>query len=386
MRGNDDFSKIAASISLSSADVSTICENPNFNQKLYEDFLSKMKVSNQNRYILIYKNLLAQNKTDNDNIRPYDWINISNDLVKNNLELPWNLDLLKKNSKLKVSTFDNLKSTHNIYNFLSSCHLINISYILNHPEKQWNWVNLTVNKQILLEDIHNNPNLPWSGIEMRDDITLDFLINHKQMIKNEHNIYSNLNAKDLKKIISTNLKPETSLDFSALSSNPNLTWSLIKSFNDHTKLGNDLNPYSKWNLKLLSKHHNITFKIIKKYSKIGWDYNNLMLNPNLKWKNIIKYKDFFGWSNDNIRYFSGNPNMTYDIYLKYDKNFWVKDLLLTNTYKKNSYLEKIRRREIQFIFRHYFHIIENKTCNMGLFSLLPTELFDKIMFDFIDSL
>lgn len=381
---------ILDSLILSEESIGIICENPNFNKKIFTEILSK---GNFNHNHLVVYGEISKNRDDKDRIRPCDWKSISKEIVESNMHLPWDLIKLEKNRGIPLSIFENIKISHNTFNFISGCATISIDYVINRLDAPWNWEKLTTNESITLKDICDHLNLPWISIELREDITLEVLLKCTQLIKNKHNIYLKLSERDLRVVSDTCFRPKSKKDFHSLSRNPNLTWKLIKFFNRNIHLRESRNPFSKWDIKFLSRHHGVPFRVIKKYSFseyptsvntskrgqtcICWDPKNTMLNPNLKWKNIVKYRSKFGWSDDVIRHFSGNPNMTYEIFSSF--NFWIRSQLLINKYEKDEKLIRIREQEREFIFKHYTTLITRG--DMGLFSYLPQEILE-IIFEY----
>lgn len=359
---------------LSLREIKQVFENPNFSRTVYERLFEK--IVNKRSCQKIYRYLTERTPTQ----KTLDWNQIKMEVEE---ELPWAFKLLK-DLEINKATI-----SHTIYSkreTLSGSDIVNIEFIENNLRglpREWNWEKLTVNKRISLKDIETHPELPWTGIENREDITLDFIISNQNLIKNRHNIYRYLKTEDLKKLVWTIFKPRRKKDFISLSSNKNITWELLLYFNKYSK--NPTLPFKKWDMSIISKNSNITLKIIKENPQVGWCWKSLMLNPNIKWKNIERYKTKFGWTNDIIKYFSGNPNMTFSTF-KSLPTLWIRELLLKNKYNKDTELIVVKRRENEAIFNHYFKIIENKNGNMGLFSTIPTELFDRIFIKFLEVL
>lgn len=391
---NSTYCEIVGSLVLTEENVDIICYNPNFNREIL-GILTKWNFNNDT--LTVYEEISKTSPSDRDEVLlPCNWKSIPLEIIKKNTELPWNIEILKQNPSIPQNIFENIKIAHNTYNFLSSCASITIHNVLNRLDAPWNWNRLTVNIGIKLEDIRNNQGLPWIGIELREDINLEMLLQFENFIKNKSDVYLNLSFEDLHKLPSTSLKPKTKKDYFTLSRNPNLTWKLIKVLN---------NNYKEWDIKYLSKHPGIPFKVIKKYSfhefpikltqyhiinksrNLSWDPKNIMLNPNIKWKNIVKYKDKFGWSGDVIRWFSGNPNLTFEIFKSKPQSFWINSQLLVNKYGKDKRLIAIKKKEKRIIYNHYMKIILNRNGDMGpLFSMLPLEILEIIKYFFKQSL
>ena len=84
-------------------------------------------------------------------------------------------------------------------------------YILDHPEKDWNY-----------EVLCGNPNVTW------------------ELIQSYPNLLNN---------------------WDCISANPNITWDIIQE-----------NPNKLWNYRLLSSNPNITWEIVQSNPNIGWNY------------------------------------------------------------------------------------------------------------------
>ena len=55
---------------------------------------------------------------------------------------------------------------------------MDITYLLKkYPDKQWNWFNLSSNKNITMSDVLNNPDKPWdwSRLSENKNITIEFI-------------------------------------------------------------------------------------------------------------------------------------------------------------------------------------------------------------------
>ena len=68
------------------------------------------------------------------------------------------------------------------------------------------------------------------------------------------------------------LKYEHNINWNGLSSNPNITWDIIKE-----------NLDKPWDWRRLSYNPNITMDIIKDNTEQPWDWYGLSLNPNINW-------------------------------------------------------------------------------------------------------
>ena len=78
------------------------------------------------------------------------------DDIINNLDLPWD------------------------WNAISERKIIYFQFILDNPQKRWNWAYLSQNLYIDIEHIINNSHLPWrwSEITYRRDVTFELVSNN----------------------------------------------------------------------------------------------------------------------------------------------------------------------------------------------------------------
>ena len=53
-------------------------------------------------------------------------------------------------------------------------------YVLDHPEKPWDWLGISENPNVTMEDIISNPEKPWDwlGVSVNPNITMEFIISH----------------------------------------------------------------------------------------------------------------------------------------------------------------------------------------------------------------
>ncbi len=66
-------------------------------------------------------------------------------------------------------------------------------YILTHPEKPWNWFNLSCNPNITIEFIEAHPEKPWNwfGVSYNPNLTFEYIEAHPDYSWNWTNISSN---------------------------------------------------------------------------------------------------------------------------------------------------------------------------------------------------
>jgi hypothetical protein len=230
-------------------------------------------------------------------------------------------------------------------------------YILDHPEKRWNWASISSNPNITWDIVKAHPNLPWNymNLSFNENITL--------------------------KILKEN--PEYSWDWGYFSTcNPNLTWdqvryepniidmcflnnNLINSWKKSSFKWIDIHPrllalsrkfkkYSKFRIAYdyqyepdiqltwdhlkktplsdvhgwgyNSKHPSVTWDIIQAHPEMPWQWQNVSCNPNITW-DIVQANPDKPW---NSSWLSCNPNITWDIIQAHPEIPWDWTLISSN--------------------------------------------------------
>jgi hypothetical protein len=161
--------------------------------------------------------------------------------VWDNLEKPWNWDLL---SSSKNITWDIIK---------------------DNPDKPWNLISLNYNPNITWDIIKDNPDSTFNLIKILRAVWY-CIVSSSALSAN--NIFKQLNWIEW--------------DWNALSSNTDITWDIVKN-----------NPDKPWNFRVLSMNPNITWCIVQDNPDKPWDWGELSRNPsmllsNQELVNIIK--------------------------------------------------------------------------------------------------
>ena len=98
------------------------------------------------------------------------------------------------------------------------------------------------------------------------------------------------------------------------------------------------NPQINWDYWYLSSNPNITWEIVKNNPEQEWDYEQFSVNPNITW-DIVKFNDHLDWNYYRV---SCNPNITWEIIQNNPQIDWNSSILSRNPMTKgfNDYMEK----------------------------------------------
>lgn len=222
----------------------------------------------------------------------------------------FNIDLnikLKKNVK-------NLLKVNFIYFKMKG-----FEYILNNPDKNWNWYCISKNKNVswdfIKTHIHNKSVYPWNsqGLAHNPNITYEIITENYDILKNKICMYS-VNAMKKMDFSDPNITNYI-VSYECLSSNP---------FLDFAFVDKQLNFQSQdWDWKQLSKNPNITKWFIDKHfdklyikkliKNVAFTYTML--------KDLLKFRNFEQGSE--LYSIAKNPNFTikwYRLVNKYNIN------------------------------------------------------------------
>lgn len=204
-------------------------------------------------------------------------------IVKNNINLPWNFDILSWNLNITIDD------------------------VLENPDFPWDFTNLSEHPNISTEDMKNNPHLPWKyNYNKLDDKFIQYLIVNN-LADYDDLSHSKFVTWD---IVNDNL--EKDWNWYELSKNPVITWENIL---------NSLN--FDWDWKGVSMNPNINWDIVKNNLDMAWDWFEISAHPNITWDIIEK-----NWNKPwNMCGVSFNPNITWKIVQdNFDKEWFWKAL------------------------------------------------------------
>lgn len=236
---------------------------------------------------------------------------------------------------LKLIIFQQLKMTSEEKHFYKLADLVNVT-----PGLNWNYINLSHNRNIYLEDIEkykkpiiDNPIAPFSAYEIsfNPNITLDFVLKYPNLKWDWRGLSKNIPIWDIL-------------------SHPELPWDWIELISEEKIQDLDFIlklPKNKWNWDLLS--WKLPVNIIFEHKELPWNYEELSSNktvnmevvkshPEIKWyfqqlstfinlKEIIANPDY-KW---NYQLVSSNPTLTAEYLLQNLDKHWKWDLLYSNT-------------------------------------------------------
>lgn len=167
--------------------------------------------------------------------KKWDWIKLSYnevitcDFVLQNHNLPWYFTGLS----IKIKGLNRIfikKYEHKLdWDTLSMNDNLTLSIVLDNMDMPWNWRHVFSTIELKIEDIENNPQIKWDF----EFLSLNFKISEKLVLKYSHsdwNYYSlSSNYNISTEFIITKLDEDPGF---FISSNPNLTYSMIKKHPD----------------------------------------------------------------------------------------------------------------------------------------------------------
>lgn len=202
-------------------------------------------------------------------------VKLLTDLERLILEFPeadWNWNQLSCNSSITWEFIRKHPTLPWKYNFVSANKNISWKIVKNNPYIRWHYGFMSNNTSVVTwEIVKNNPTLPWNKfwISANENITMQVILDN----------------------------PGYDWSFSGLSSNPNITIEFVRSTIDKG-----------WDFNSLCKNKAFTFDIINENRDLNWVHRSICENENITW-DIIK-KNVFPVS---YFYFSKNKNLTLDI-------------------------------------------------------------------------
>lgn len=211
-----------------------------------------------------------------------------------------------------IDKYYGIFSSSSIYN---NSHKFSIEFLKRH-NSDINWFLASKSSNITLNDIINNPTLPWryDGISCRIDLPMSYIqqnankLNWAELSK-YHNIQEIFEYPDLPwnyTKISNRVSwdevlehSELPWDYHSMTNNPNITADIIISnpelnwsYNDMCKkLPLDHLDKNKINYNMLSQNPHITIDYIYENRDQEWNYEILSSNESLSFEDIHKYPD-----------------------------------------------------------------------------------------------
>lgn len=276
-----------------------------------------------------------------------------------------------------------------------SCYFHVTIPIIRHPLllNKWDWIALSENKSISIQDIIANPDPPWNwtGVSSRKDLTLQIVIDHGELPWN-YNVfcaYGKINFQDITDHPNFPSESLDSRDTSPVRTHFPWNWDFLE-FNlclkpsdiinrpdyKHSVFPLTLNPQITiddlfdrsgesgegvlrlWDWHSLSKNQNI--KIWELYKRIGkywrphmtginsrdditmenvnsfpdlpWNWLTVVSHPNIHPEDII-YNDKILWNLELWKSFCTNPNITYQTIIDHPSLAWLFPSLSSNLFQ-----------------------------------------------------
>lgn len=207
---------------------------------------------------------------------------------------------------------------------LSKRDFITIDIIKKNVDLPWDWMALSANLAISLEDIINNQSLPWVwySISLRKDLRRNFIYMNQQLpwwanalTINPYIHYDDPTKSENRIYIFSRLSQDTDLPLEYIEKYIDMPWHWDElSFNKNlTTEFIDKYICKRWNWTQLSQHNATTWELVQRYKDYPWDYATLSLNSNIT-MDIIETNLDKPWIWHNISY---NPNLTFEFIEKH---------------------------------------------------------------------
>lgn len=213
--------------------------------------------------------------------------------------------LLKKYLNMKL--YERFTKQSDVYENFSKNPALTFSTVLDHLHENWAWGSIEKNTSITwdtvqlnrslrewdIENYSSNPNLTW-------DIVREF--------ENEPWSFSALSANPSITCDIIEDFPQYNWDFGQMHKNPNLTEDFIKNNIDKPFNFNDL-----------SSHRNITLDLVVENQDRKWNIVDVGNNEAISYENLCSDTQIF--KSYPMQYFNFNPNMPWDSFYKINTRF-----------------------------------------------------------------
>lgn len=235
---------------------------------------------------------------------------------------------------------------------------LTLDYVINNKDKNWSWQEISKNPGITLQDIENNLSLSWNWacITSNPNITMDFILKYKDKFQRDNDNEFDLGS--TKNITLENIKqyPDLFWSESDIAKNPNMTldfaldnikdiWQYCKVAKSPMVTFQDIENYknSSWHGTLISGfsgNPNMTLDIFNNHREYPWDIVAIIRNPSFTINDLEYFDD--GADVHFYRNMSSNPNITFDwIVENQNKQLnWGCDGLSSNKFLCHEYFEE----------------------------------------------
>src|SRR5947207_661161 len=115
-------------------------------------------------------------------------------------------------------------------------------------------------------------------------------------------------------------------------------------------------PDKPWNWGLLSSNPNISWEIVKDNLDKSWSWDKLGANPNITWE-IVRNNPGYPW---NSALLSNNPNITWEIVKDNPDYSWDWFHLSYNKFKHDENLQNISINKLKLFRMKIRHLLSNK--------------------------
>lgn len=211
------------------------------------------------------------------------------------------------NKYLNMYLYDDSTSQTEVYRNFSRNPAITLGTILSHNKHYWGWEFIEKNSSITwntiqenrslrawdIENFSSNPNLTW-------EIVREF--------ENEPWSFSALSANPNITCDIIEDFPQYDWDFKRMHENPNLTEEFIEN-----------NIEKPFNFDGLSSHKSVSMNLFERNQDKKWNIVDLGNNAAIPWEDILSSEKFLVLGD--IHYYNFNPNMPWDYFYKINSHF-----------------------------------------------------------------
>jgi hypothetical protein len=241
------------------------------------------------------------------------------------------------------------------WGLISGLKIITLEIVKNNITLPWDWIGLSYNKSIKLNEIAETKDLypwEWHKVSARKDLTYEFVKNHPEIpfCKNTLNVNihykyscSNNYTNNVERYVyfrRLSMKDDLSLEYIEENINEMWDWTELTRNKNLTEWFIDKYIDKNWDMDYLSMC--VPPEIVKKYPDRGWNYTYLQVNP-------LMPIDYIPESKLNWELASLNPTITFEYIINNPNKQWCYMSLCQNKFIVEK--ENFIRRRLQEKFQ-----------------------------------
>ena len=238
------------------------------------DWEKNINIHNPNLYLNFFLKIYDKlDKLNKENYRSY--ITNGNIIPSPEIIKQLNIDKISKcdiEQSIYLTVNDILQNPFFNYDVEQLSYFCSSDIYLSFPSLNWDYFQLSSNKNITIDIIKSQPNKPWkfNGLSSNPNLTIEYFLE----------------------------KLDKPWNFKDLSNHRIITLEIVNQYEDLP-----------WNISEFSRNINVDWDTVCNNPDMGWDYKMMSRNPNITWQNICENKHL-SWD---INYYCLNPSLTIDI-------------------------------------------------------------------------